>query len=314
MEIIDEVQTVFAAPSELGLVHRSEEAKSMSSCAIQRFEGEVPFSQPCCFSGSRKSIRNTIVRAETCADADGLSAFLSARAHLFGIAYRILRSAAEAEDIVQDVWIRWQTTNRSAVRDAAAFLATTTRRLAINVIQSARSRRETSVGSSSRESVDTCPDPELEAAQSEALRNAVLLLLEKLSPAERAVYVLREAFDYSYREIANILCLEEANTRQLVTRARQRVADGQHAAVNSAEQRCFSAAFVAAAQKGALTKLESFLVGSADGRLGRTNGQYGLGRRSSSPSRCLAIAGHCGRSLMRKWRNPDKPQAQLRYE
>jgi RNA polymerase sigma-70 factor (ECF subfamily) len=207
-----------------------------------------------------------MVRAETCADADGLSAFLSARAHLFGIAYRILKSAAEAEDIVQDVWIRWQTTDRSAVRDAAAFLATTTRRLAINVIQSARSRRETSVGSSTRESVDTCPDPESDAARSEALGSAVLLLLEKLSPAERAVYVLREAFDYSYREIANILRLEEANTRQLVSRARQRVADGQNVAVNSAEQRRFLVAF-AAAQKGALTKLESFLVGSADGRV-----------------------------------------------
>jgi RNA polymerase sigma-70 factor (ECF subfamily) len=240
----------------------------MSSCAIQSSESGVPFSQPRCLSGSRKSIRNIIVRAETCADADGLSTFLSERAHLFGIAYRMLKSTAEAEDIVQDVWIRWQTTDRSAVRDAAAFLATTTRRLAINVIQSARSRRETFVGSSPRESVDACPDPELEVARSEALRSAVLVLLEKLSPAERAVYVLREAFDYSYREIANILRLGEANTRQLVTRARQHVADGQHTAVNSVEQRRFFAAFFAAAQNGALRKLESFLAGSVNGTAG----------------------------------------------
>src|SRR5262249_13323024 len=77
---------------------------------------------------------------------DGLSAFMSVRPRLFGIAYRMLGSAAEAEDIVQDVWVRWQGADRSLVRDAAAFLATTATRLAINVMQSARSRRETYVG------------------------------------------------------------------------------------------------------------------------------------------------------------------------
>ena len=82
--------------------------------------------------------------SKTSTDDDGLSAFMSVRPRLFGIAYRMLRTAAEAEDVVQDVWVRWQTANRSLVRDAAAFLATTTTRLAINVIQSARSRRETS--------------------------------------------------------------------------------------------------------------------------------------------------------------------------
>ncbi len=198
-------------------------------------------------------------------DDDGLSVFLSTRARLLGIAYRILKSAAEADDLVQDVWIRWQTTDRSRVRNAAAFLMTMTRRLAINVVRSARSRRETSFGSSLQESADTYPDPRVEAERSEKLRGALLVLLEKLSPAERAAYVFREAFDYSYREIANMLRLEEANARQLVSRARQHVADGQHSSVNSAEQRSFLAAFLAAAQKGALAKLESFLVGSADG-------------------------------------------------
>ena len=75
--------------------------------------------------------------------AEGLSAFMRVRPRLFGIAYRMLGSAVEAEDIVQDVWVRWQTADRSLVRDAAAFLATTATRLAINVMQSARSRRET---------------------------------------------------------------------------------------------------------------------------------------------------------------------------
>lgn len=200
-------------------------------------------------------------------DDDGLSVFLTTRARLLGIAYRILKSAADAEDLVQDVWIRWQTTERSTVREAAAFLTTMTTRLAINVVRSARSRRETSFGSSLQESDDTCPDPRVEAERGEQLLGAVLVLLEKLSPTERAAYVLREAFDYSYREIANILRLEEANARQLVSRARQHVADGEQSPVNSAEQRRFLAAFLAAAQKGALAKLESFLVGSTDGTI-----------------------------------------------
>jgi RNA polymerase sigma factor (sigma-70 family) len=154
------------------------------------------------------------------------------RPRLFGIAYRMLGSAAEAEDIVQDVWLRWQTTDRSVVRDVPAFLAKTTTRLAINVIQSARSRRETYVGPWLPEPVDTGADPELEAELGEALQFAVLVLLEKLSPIERTAYVLREAFDCPYRDIADILRLEEANTRQLVTRARKHVADGRRAPVS----------------------------------------------------------------------------------
>jgi RNA polymerase sigma factor (sigma-70 family) len=196
-----------------------------------------------------------------CAD-DGLSAFLSARPRLFGIAYRMLRSAAEAEDIVQDVWLRWQTADRSAVRDPPAFLATMTTRVAINVIQSARCRRETSVGPWLAEPVDTSADPGLGAERSEALEFAVLILLEKLSPTERAAYVLREAFDYPYREIASILRLEEANTRQLVARARQHVADGRRAPVNSAEQRRLVNAFISAAQRGDVAGLEETLRGA----------------------------------------------------
>ena len=136
----------------------------------------------------------------------------------------MLGSAAEAEDIVQDVWLRWQTADRSLVRDAAAFLATTTTRLAINVMQSARSRRETYVGPWLPEPVDTSADPRLGAERGQALAFGILVLLEKLTPTERAAFILREAFDYPYRDIANVLRLEEANARQVVTRARQHVA------------------------------------------------------------------------------------------
>src|SRR5262245_2360404 len=94
---------------------------------------------------------------------DGLSEFMSMRPRLFGIAYRMRGTAAEAEDVVQDVWLRWQTTDRSVVRDAAAFLATTATRLAINVRQSAHSRRETCIGPWLPEPVDTGADPRLGA-------------------------------------------------------------------------------------------------------------------------------------------------------
>jgi len=156
---------------------------------------------------------------------DGLTAFLEVRPRLFGIAYRVLGCAAEAEDVVQDVWVRWQTTDRAAVRDAAAFLATATTRLAINVIQSARARHETCVGPWLPEPEDTRPDARLGVERSEALERGVLMLLEKLSPVERAAYVLREALEYPYREIAGVLRLEVANTRQLVTRARQHLTE-----------------------------------------------------------------------------------------
>ena len=164
---------------------------------------------------------------ETGEHDDGLSAFAGVRSRLFGIAYRMLGSAAEAEDVVQDVWLRWQSTNRNVVENPPAFLATTTTRLCINLAQSAHSRRESYIGTWLPEPVDTSGDPGIGAERGEALKLAVLLLLEKLSPTERAAYVLREAFDYSYDQIASILQMEEANVRQLVSRARKHIADGR---------------------------------------------------------------------------------------
>ena len=196
--------------------------------------------------------------AATCNDA--LSAFLNVRPRLFGIAYRMLGSAVEAEDIVQDVWVRWQTADRSPVRNAGAFLATTATRLAINVMQSARSRRETSVRSWLPDPVDISADPRLEAERSEALAFGILLLLEKLTPAERAAYILREAFDYPYRDIANVLRLEEANARQVVTRARQHVARGRRTPASSLEHRRLLDAFTAAAQHGDVAGLEGLFA------------------------------------------------------
>ncbi len=189
-----------------------------------------------------------------------VSVFLSVRPRLFGIAYRMLGTVAEAEDIVQDVWLRWQSTDRAAVQDAPAFLITTTTRLAINLTQSARTRRETYIGPWLPEPVDTSSDPTLGAERGEALELAVLLLLEKLTPTERAAYVLREAFDYSYSEIAEILQATEANARQLVTRARKHIADGRRAPANRVERQRLLVALISAAQKGDLAELEQLFA------------------------------------------------------
>jgi Sigma-70, region 4 len=108
--------------------------------------------------------------------------------------------------------------------------------------------------------VDTSSDPTIGAERGEALRLAVLVLLEKLSPTERAAYVLREAFDYPYRQIADILQMEEANVRQLVSRARKHIAESRRTPVSSSEQRRLLEAFVTAAQKADMTALEGLFA------------------------------------------------------
>ncbi len=168
-------------------------------------------------------------------DADTVS-FVHARPRLFGIARRVLGSAAEADDVVQEAWIRWQESDRSVVRDPAAFLATTTTRLALNVGQSARVRHETDFGPRLVDVVDPAADPVLGAERREALEVALRTVLERLSATERAVYVLREAFDYPHRRIAEVVGLSEANARQLVTRARRRIAGAPRWTVDPVEQ------------------------------------------------------------------------------
>jgi RNA polymerase sigma-70 factor (ECF subfamily) len=201
-------------------------------------------------------------RAGEVSEADA-ALFQTVRPRLFGIAYRVLGSASEADDVVQETWIRWQRTDRSNVRDATAFLATTTTRLAINVTQSARARRETDIGLQHADPVDAAANPSLDAERAEALESAVRVLMEKLSPAERAAYVLREAFDYSYRHISRVLALSETNARQLVTRARRRLGGDHRRPFGAAEHQRVLDAFVAAAQRGELATLEQVLAAGA---------------------------------------------------
>ncbi|MFC0453674.1 sigma-70 family RNA polymerase sigma factor [Rhodococcus jostii] len=192
------------------------------------------------------------------------SAFLSVRPRLFGIAYRILGSASDAEDIVQDVWLRWQGTDRTVVINPSAFLATTTTRLAITLAQSARKRHEIYDLHRLPEPVDPHVDPTTGAELREEVQSA-LLILEDLTPSERAAYVLREAFDYPYRKISEVLQLGVANARQLVRRARNRIAArrehcGHRAAMNLVPHRRLVRAFLSAAQAGNFADLEELLA------------------------------------------------------
>ncbi|MCX5166475.1 RNA polymerase sigma-70 factor [Streptomyces antibioticus] len=195
--------------------------------------------------------------------------FTKASPRLFGIAYRVLGSAVEAEDVVQEAWLRWQNTDRRTIREPAAFLATVTTRLAINLSQSARMRRESYIGPWLPDPLDTAADPQVGAERAEALDLAVLFLLEKLNAVERAAYVLREAFEYSYKEIAAILETSEGNTRQLVSRARKHLSSERREPVSSDAHRRLLEVFLAAAQNGDLRGLEEVLttdvVSYADG-------------------------------------------------
>lgn len=194
---------------------------------------------------------------------DGTAAFAAVRRRLFGIAYRAVGSWTEAEDIVQEVWLRWQAYDRSTVLSSTAFLVTTTTRLAINATQTARARHDSYVGEWAHEPVSTDTDPSAEAVQSDQLERGIRLLLERLSPAERAAYVLREAFDYPYSRIAGLLDVTEVNARQLVSRAGKRLGSERHTSVRSSQRRRLVAAFLAAARAGELAALEALFVHAA---------------------------------------------------
>lgn len=200
-----------------------------------------------------------VSRAGGVSDAD-IAAFEAVRPRLLGIARRVLGSAAEAEDVVQDAWIRWQRADRAAVRDAPAFLATITMRLAITVAASARARRETPIDPRLAEPVDARADPAARAERRDAVRRGLRILLERLTPAERAAYVLREAFDERYRQISVVLAVSEVNARPLAARARARVTGAPRAEPGAAELQRLLEGFLAASHGGDLAALERLLV------------------------------------------------------
>jgi RNA polymerase sigma-70 factor (ECF subfamily) len=187
------------------------------------------------------------------------------RAPAFAIAYRMLGSVAEAEDVVQEALLRLHRAGASGapVQSPRAYVSTVVTRLAIDALRSARARRERYVGEWLPEPLVTDPaeDPAGQAELAESLSLAFLALLERLTPEQRAALVQRDAFDYSYAEIAAILGKSEDNARQLVTRARRHLREGRPRFDASPQVRDeLAERFVAAAQHGDLAALEQLLA------------------------------------------------------
>lgn len=158
-------------------------------------------------------------------DSVRLATFDQYRSLLFSVAYRMLGSVADAEDMLQETFIRWQQAAEEEIRSPRAFLVTIISRLCINQLQSARAQREEYVGEWLPEPIVTGAgsDPLELVRVDESLSMAFLVLLERLTPVERAVFLLREVFEYEYAEIAAVLGESEANCRQILHRARQHV-------------------------------------------------------------------------------------------
>jgi RNA polymerase sigma-70 factor (ECF subfamily) len=185
------------------------------------------------------------------------------RPRLFSIAYRMVGSASEAEDVVQDAWLRYAAARPSDLRSPAAYLTTIVTRLALDRLKSARAAREHYVGPWLPEPVLTENEPEAEraVAVSESLTLAFMLLLETLTPEERAVFLLREALEYSYAEIASVLNTTAANCRQIHHRAKERIASGRRRSRASREEkRRLAERFVAAMRTGAGEELTQVLA------------------------------------------------------
>lgn len=150
--------------------------------------------------------------------------FLTHRTLLFTVAYEMLGSAADAEDMLQETWLRWHTIDLEQVTDARAYLVRTITRLSLNHLRSKKRRREAYVGPWLPEPLLTAPDAAHDLELAENLSMALMLVLESLTPTERAVYVLREAFDLGYDEIASAVGRPAATVRQIALRARRHIA------------------------------------------------------------------------------------------
>jgi len=192
---------------------------------------------------------------------DRLARFQANRSRLFGLAYRLLGEAGEAEDVVQEAYLRWDTDARDNVVNAEAWLTKVVTNLCLTRLTSARARREAYVGPWLPEPVFTDRGPLEIAEERESLSFGVLVLLERLTPPERAAFVLREAFGYSHREIAEILDLTEANVRQLCHRARRHVTEARKRFTATREdRRRMTERLLAATVEGDVAALERLLA------------------------------------------------------
>jgi RNA polymerase sigma-70 factor, ECF subfamily len=192
---------------------------------------------------------------------DSSCVFDEHRALLISVAYRILGSVTDAEDTVQEAWLRWSGVNSSDVRDPRAFLVRVTTRLAIDRLRRAKTRRESYVGPWLPEPILTGRDVAEDVALAESVSMAMLVVLETLSPLERAVFVLREAFGMSYAEIANVLGRKVEAVRQLGHRARNHVQERRaRFDADQSEQRRVTERFLEATSTGDLEGLMAVLA------------------------------------------------------
>ncbi|QDY80517.1 RNA polymerase sigma-70 factor [Streptomyces qinzhouensis] len=187
--------------------------------------------------------------------------FVAHRQLLFTVAYEILGSAADAEDVLQETWLRWSGVELAGIRNQRAYLVRITARQALGRLRTLRRRRESYAGPWLPEPLLTAPDVAEDAALAESVSMAMLLVLEMLTPTERAVFVLREVFDLPYGEIAEAVGKTPAAARQIAHRARSRVAARRpRATVSPAETRAALAAFQHAVETGELQGLLDLLA------------------------------------------------------
>ncbi|MFD5658672.1 RNA polymerase sigma-70 factor [Streptomyces hirsutus] len=224
-------------------------------------------------------------------------AFEEHRPVLQGVAYRMLGRVADAEDVVQEAWLRWAGGDRSAVREPRAYLVRVTTRLAIDRLRQIKARSETYIGPWLPEPYltdfgDTTPDTAEQVVLTDSVSLAVLVVMESLSPLERAVFVLREAFGYPYSDIAAMLDRGEPAVRQLAARARRHVEERRpRYDVDPAQRRDLTERFLAAAAGGDLEGLMKLLA--PDVRLVGDSGG-----KSRAPLRVLESADKVGRFLV----------------
>ncbi|MFF0427871.1 RNA polymerase sigma-70 factor [Streptomyces sp. NPDC004520] len=198
---------------------------------------------------------------DTTATDDALADFTAHRRLLFGTAYRMLGSVADAEDVLQDAWLTWSRTRRGPVANARAYLVRTVTNLSLNRLTSAHATRESYVGPWLPEPLLTAPDLVEGAELADSVSTALLVVLESLSPVERAVFVLREVFGYSHAEIAGILDRSEANVRQTAHRARGHVQARRPRFDTDQEQRqAVTERFLAACTGGDLNAMMELLA------------------------------------------------------
>jgi RNA polymerase sigma factor (sigma-70 family) len=195
---------------------------------------------------------------------DPAETFQAQRRRLLGLAYRLLGTASDAEDVVQDAYLRWSAADPDAVRDPTAWLTTVVVNLCRNRLASARARRERYIGTWLPEPVltgDETLGPLETAEQRDSVSLALLTLLEQLTPRERVVFVLHESFGYSHRETGDLVGLSEAGSRQLYRRARQRIGDPRpRYQPEPGEWRRLVEGFLAAAVQGDVPALERLLA------------------------------------------------------